>query len=75
MKDVADVVALKPNDLRVYLNRVEEIVPKMMELLLKNKLPITSIHMSEPSLDDVFVHYTGLTIEEADTKSITKPPK
>ena len=75
MKDVADVVALKPNDLRVYLNRVEEIVPKMMELLLENKLPIESIHMSEPSLDDVFVHYTGLTIEEADTKSITKPPK
>ncbi len=25
--------------------------------------------MSEPSLDDVFVHYTGLTIEEAEQKS------
>jgi hypothetical protein len=23
------------------------------------------VHMSEPSLDDVFAHYTGLTIEEA----------
>jgi hypothetical protein len=25
--------------------------------------------MSEPSLDDVFVHYTGLTIEEAQKKA------
>jgi len=31
--------------------------------------------MSEPSLDDVFVHYTGLTIEEAESKTITKPHK
>jgi ABC-2 type transport system ATP-binding protein len=75
MKDVANVVVLKPNDLRVYLNKVEEIVPKMMELLLKNRLVIESIHMSEPSLDDVFVHYTGLTIEEAQSKTISEPHK
>ncbi len=75
MKDVANVVVLKPNDLRVYLNKVEEMVPKMMELLLKNRLPIESIHMSEPSLDDVFVHYTGLTIEEAESKTNSKPHK
>jgi len=36
-----------------------------MNLLMKEGVPITSIHMSEPSLDDVFAHYTGLTIEEA----------
>ncbi|UCB61561.1 MAG: ATP-binding cassette domain-containing protein [Candidatus Bathyarchaeota archaeon] len=67
--EVADVVMVKPKDLRVYLNKVEEVVPKIMELFLKDGLPITSIHMSEPSLDDVFVHYTGLTIQEAEQKS------
>jgi len=34
-------------------------------LFMKNDVSITSIRMSEPSLDDVFAHYTGLTIEEA----------
>jgi len=28
-------------------------------------LHIASLHMSEPSLDDVFAHFTGLTLEEA----------
>lgn len=65
-KEVADTVLLKPNDLRIHLNKVEEIVPRIVELFLKNSLPIVSIHMSEPSLDDVFVHYTGLTIQEAE---------
>ncbi len=71
-QEVVEVVTLKPNDLRVYLNKVEEIVPQIMKLFLKNNLPIKSINMSEPSLDDVFVHYTGLTIEEAEQKS---PPR
>ncbi|MDH5783385.1 MAG: ATP-binding cassette domain-containing protein [Candidatus Bathyarchaeota archaeon] len=67
-QEVVDVIAVNPNNLRVYLNKVEEIVPQIMKLFLKKHLPISSIHMSEPSLDDVFVHYTGLTIEEAEQK-------
>jgi len=63
--EVVDVAQAKPNDLRVHLNKVEEVVPRLMNLFLKQSVPITSIHMSEPSLDDVFAHYTGLTIEEA----------
>jgi len=55
----------KPTSLRLYLNQVEEVIPRIMNLFLKKNVPITSIRMSEPSLDDVFAHYTGLTIEEA----------
>jgi len=65
LKEVVDVMQLKPTNLRLYLNRVEEVVPKIMNLLMKKDVPITSIRMSEPSLDDVFAHYTGLTIEQA----------
>jgi ABC-2 type transport system ATP-binding protein len=65
LKEVVDVMQVKPTNLRLYLNRVEEVVPQIMNLLMKNDVPITSIRMSEPSLDDVFAHYTGLTIEEA----------
>jgi len=64
-KEVVDIMEVKPTNLRLYLNRVEEVVPQIMNLLVKKNVPINSIRMSEPSLDDVFAHYTGLTIEEA----------
>ena len=64
-KEIVDVLQLKPLSLRLYLNQVEEVVPRIMNLLMKQGIPITSMRMSEPSLDDVFAHYTGLSIEEA----------
>lgn len=65
LKEVVDVVQLKPSNLRLYLNKVEEVVPRLMSILMKKDIPVKAIRMSEPSLDDVFIHYTGLTIEEA----------
>jgi ABC-2 type transport system ATP-binding protein len=65
LKEVADITQVKPTSMRIYLNKVEEIVPRIMNLFAKGSVPITSVRMSEPSLDDVFAHYTGLTIEEA----------
>ncbi len=64
-REIVNILQIKPSKIRLYLNKVEEVVPKVMNLLLKKNVPVTTIHMSEPSLDDVFVHYTGLTIEEA----------
>jgi len=65
LKEVVDVLQVKPSNLRLYLNMVEEVVPRIMNLFAKQEVPILSFRMSEPSLDDVFAHYTGLTIEEA----------
>ncbi|MGQ9530899.1 MAG: ATP-binding cassette domain-containing protein [Candidatus Bathycorpusculaceae bacterium] len=65
---VVNVLAIKPNQLKIYLNQAEEVLPKITEFFMKAQLPVKSIHMSEPSLDDVFAHYTGLTIEEAQKK-------
>jgi len=64
-KEVVNLLQTKPQNLRVYLNKVEEVVPRIMNMFAKKDVAITSMHMSEPSLDDVFAHYTGLTIEEA----------
>ncbi|UCG44713.1 MAG: ATP-binding cassette domain-containing protein [Candidatus Bathyarchaeota archaeon] len=72
LEEVVEIVKIRPDDLRVHLNKVEKVVPKIVNLFLNAKLSISSIRMSEPSLDDVFVHYTGLTIEEAEKKSKTK---
>jgi len=65
---VVDVLTTKPNHLKIYLNKAEEVLPQITEFFLKTQIPIKSIQMSEPSLDDVFAHYTGLTIEEAEKK-------
>lgn len=68
-EEVVDVVNINPTDLRVYLNNAEEVAPNIMKLFLKNNVPVKSIHMSEPSLDDVFVHFTGSTIEAAEQEA------
>ena len=65
---VVDVLTTEPNHLKIYLNQAEEVLPQITEFFMKARMPIKSIHMSEPSLDDVFAHYTGLTIEEAQRK-------
>jgi ABC-2 type transport system ATP-binding protein len=65
---IVDVLTTQPNHLKIYLNRAEEVLPQITEFFMKTGMPVKSIHMSEPSLDDVFAHYTGLTIEEAQRK-------
>ena len=62
---VSTVKKIGSNQLRLYLNQVEAVTPKIMKLFYDRSLRISSLHMSEPSLDDVFAHYTGLTLEEA----------
>jgi len=64
-KEVVTVKKIGSSQLRLYLNQVEAVTPKIMRLFYDRSLRISSIHMSEPSLDDVFAHYTGLTLEEA----------
>jgi ABC-2 type transport system ATP-binding protein len=63
--EVVKVIQTKSSTLRLHLNRVEEVVPKIMSFLMGKGVSVLSIHISEPSLDDVFAHYTGLTLEEA----------
>ena len=62
---VVNVLTIKQNQLKIYMNQAEEVLPKITELFIKAQIQVRSIRMSEPSLDDVFAHYTGLTIEEA----------
>jgi ABC-2 type transport system ATP-binding protein len=68
-EEVADIHQLRANDLRLHLNKVEEVVPRIMNFFMTRNLSVSSIRMSEPSLDDVFSHFTGLTIEEAQKES------
>ena len=59
-------VSLYNGMLRLYLNRAEEILPDVVQLLMSNNIKVKSINMREPTLNDVFLHFTGKTIREAE---------
>ena len=47
------------NQLRAKVSRAEDWVPKMTSASYVAGAKITSIRITEPSLDDVFLHFTG----------------
>lgn len=63
--EIASVKKVGSTLLKLYLNNVEAVTPKIMKYFYDCGLRVSSLHLSEPSLDDVFAHYTGLTLEEA----------
>jgi ABC-2 type transport system ATP-binding protein len=63
--EIATVKRIGSGLLRLYLNNVEAVTPKIMKYFYDCGLHVSSLRLSEPSLDDVFAHYTGLTLEEA----------
>jgi len=54
----------------VALHDAEEHLPELIEILVNQKIRITSVSVHKPTLEDVFLHYTGRTIrdEEAGAK-------
>lgn len=42
----------------------EKRIPKLFEIANKDKIEITSVNLHKPTLDDVFLHYTGKSIRE-----------
>lgn len=60
----------------VYVDRADEAMPKILRLLEKEGVETASTTVSRPSLDDVFIRYTGRTIsEEAARNNVGKRGK
>jgi ABC-2 type transport system ATP-binding protein len=62
---ITNIALTKPTHMRIYLNRAERMLPKIMDHLTALGVRISSINMKEPSLDDVFFHYTGAILDES----------
>lgn len=58
------VMEMKPSDgqLAVYVNDGGSAVPSIMQILASRGIEVKTISISRPSLDDVFLKYTGRTI-------------
>ncbi len=52
------------NRFKAYVSMAESWVPKMTDVCYKSKARILSIRVTEPSLDDVFLHFTGRALRE-----------
>ena len=57
-------VSTKENSLRVVVKSGAEAVPRIVELINAKGGKIRSLTLREPTLDDVFLHFTGRSIRE-----------
>jgi ABC-2 type transport system ATP-binding protein len=57
------VVPMGQNQFRAYVSLAESWVPKMTNLCYKKNVRVVSVRVTEPSLDDVFLHFTGRALE------------
>lgn len=53
----------------VYVDRGDEIMPRIVELLRENGISVKTITLSRPSLQDVFLKHTGSTIRDREASS------
>ena len=55
--------------LRVMIGEdVTHILPKIMDTIRQKGIEITTVNIKKPSMDDVFVHYTGHDLREGETE-------
>jgi ABC-2 type transport system ATP-binding protein len=57
------VVPAGQNQFRAYVSMAESWVPKMTNLCYKKNVRVVSVRVTEPSLDDVFLHFAGRALE------------
>jgi ABC-2 type transport system ATP-binding protein len=48
---------------KIYVSMAEAWVPKMTNLCYQRKIHVSSVRVTEPSLDDVFLSFTGKKLE------------
>jgi ABC-2 type transport system ATP-binding protein len=50
------------NDVEITVREGKKLLPKIVDLATQNEVDIQSVSIREPSLEDVFIHYTGRAI-------------
>ncbi|MBI5957203.1 MAG: ATP-binding cassette domain-containing protein [Chloroflexi bacterium] len=55
----------RTDSLQVYVERGEEVLPVILRLLDSAQLPVQTVALARPSLDDVFLRMTGRSLRES----------
>lgn len=72
--EVADEPAVTGDEIVIHARRAGELIPRIFDISGKSGIEVKSITYKEPSLEDVFLHYTGRAYreEEGSEKDIMK---
>jgi ABC-2 type transport system ATP-binding protein len=65
IEGTVDFVATSEDQYRAHVSMAEAWVPRMTSLCYERKARVISVRVTEPSLDDVFIHFTGKVLETA----------
>jgi len=65
IEGTVDLVATGEDQYRAHVSMAEAWVPRMTSLCYERKARVLSVRVTEPSLDDVFLHFTGKALETA----------
>jgi len=66
LRSLAGVIEIKPDHdrVRVYADRIEGLLANAMRLAGDQNVMVTDAHVSEPSLENLFLHLTGRSLRE-----------
>lgn len=68
----ANIVTKKQNEVFITVNNGERQIPHVLALASQAGVPILSVSLRKPTLDDVFIHYTGRAIRDKEVSEIEK---
>jgi len=64
LEGTVKIASPSSNRFKAYVSMAESWVPRMTDMCYRKKARILSIRVTEPSLDDVFLHFTGRALGE-----------
>jgi ABC-2 type transport system ATP-binding protein len=68
----ANFVSKKQNEVFITVKNGERQIPHVLALASNAGIPIISVSLRKPTLDDVFIHYTGRAIRDREVTEIEK---
>jgi ABC-2 type transport system ATP-binding protein len=71
LQEIADIIHIQnsPDGLIVHLKENTHLLTNVIDALRAENIEILSIKMVEPTLDDVFIHYTGRGLGEVNPEN------
>jgi ABC-2 type transport system ATP-binding protein len=63
-------ISIREGKVHIYVKDGESVMPQMLRLLDSNGISVKNITLSKPSLDDVFLKYTGRSLREDKNEAI-----
>lgn len=67
-----DTIRVIDNEVRISVPNADDELPRIMEIAFREGIHMSSVHLSRPDMNDVFMHYTGREIREEGPESIRK---